>query len=227
MAAFEQPCISTKQARDLVDQGDWAYYSQLREQIGRRFLDRHARLPPGHLDDKRSEELYAHSHKLLEAFPAQLIRDDWNPTVAGMRIGPGTVLNIGAGMREAIPHAIAFAMHVAAMATHDSIFYGTAALNLYLVMDSLKKMWVRIADPDEKLVFEAIAELSATLVVIDQAAHQREDMIVAYGRQAPLAEQIGAQVSGKLDAHAVAQALASLERQGILIESDGRWRIAL
>lgn len=227
MAPFERQTISPESAQDLVDQGGWAYESVLREHAVKIFVERQSTLPPAHPDWKKIEEVLAQSHKLLEEFPAQLIRDDWRPATMGMRIGPGAVLQIGDGLRAAIPHAIAFAMHIAASAQINSIFYGTALLHLYHIMDSLKKMWVRITDPDEKIVFEAVAELSSTRVIVDYSALERKDILEAYGRQAPLAAQIIAHVDTTIDARTVEKALASLERQGILRESQGRWRIAL
>jgi len=163
--------ISASDADELVATGDWVPSRNLIEEIKRAFKGFVSKLPAeagsGPVDMFRLTDAWSGADAMLREYEHCEISSPgpaWHQTE--VRLGPAYVLKIGPTLRAVVPKAIAFALFIVGAAKVNGVFYGGAALHGYELMKILKSAWERIQDPDERVVFEAVAELSARITIV-------------------------------------------------------------
>lgn len=115
-------------------------------------------------------------------------------------------------------------------------FTSISALNLAValapVVVMLNSHYITLKDPDEKLVFEAVAALMNDAKVVDFDALQKKDYDKAYRTPGPASKEIREYIrkfspDEAISDREIGKTLVRLEEKGILKENKRHWRIAI
>jgi hypothetical protein len=144
----------------------------------------------------------------------------------GVYIAPGTILKIGGTLRKSIVPALGVVLYSAATTNTGGLLYLGYLVFGWPLVQNLASAFEKVEDPDDFLVFEAVAAISAELRIVDTVALDRENFTLAYGKCAPFIEDIVRRLGSKVPEHTVKKSLASLSSRNILVCVDQRWSVS-
>ncbi len=229
---FRNDGIQPMEAVNLLKGGDWVQQNDVISAAVQKCIQFMNERPPVTRDKQQFEK--------YESLLISLRRDPWpfesrvvveadsrlDPRVA-VRVGMGTILKIGESVKNSVVPALGLILYSASTADAGGLLYVGFVVMGWPVVDTLRKAFETIDDPDELAVFEMVATISGELRLVNAEALDKENFAEAYGKCAPYKEDIVARLDKKsVSAHTVEKCLVALRKRNVLDCIDDRWHIA-
>lgn len=228
---FGRDGIQPSEAVKLLESGEWVRQEEVIDGAVKRSIQLANARPPGTQDKgdfepfrKLLTDLRNNSWPFESRFVVEPV-SRLDPKVY-VRVGVGKILKIGHALRSPITQALGLLLYSATTTNTGGFLYLGFFVMGWPILETLRKAFETIDDPDELLVFEMIATISGELRVVNPAALDRENFTEAYGRCAPYIEDISARLDPKVSACIVKKSLVALRNRNVLVCTEERWRIA-